>query len=120
MDAGKRAQLGERPFRFQGALLQHKSFMKIVEEKWVHGDVALALSKLTDDLSIWNKETFGNIFRRKRKLQSRQEGVQRALEKRTTGGLLKLECKLNKEWNEILEQEDPLDAKVSHFLAEIW
>lgn len=45
---------------------------------------------------------------RGKKLQSRQEGVQRALAKRITGSLLKLESKLRKEWNEILEQEEIL------------
>lgn len=55
-----------------------------------------ALAELRDKLKEWNKNTFGNVFRRKKRNSLRLAGVERALESRTTEGLLKLEFKLKK------------------------
>lgn len=68
-----------------------------MEQKWDHGSrTAVALKKLAEELSTWDKETFGNIFRRKKRIQLRPKGTQRALARGTTTGLLKLEAKLRK------------------------
>lgn len=62
---------------------------------------------LTEKLRAWNRDTF-NIFKRKRRLRIRLEGVVRALDVRASPGLLKLEGILKKEWSEVLVQEELL------------
>ena len=54
----------------------------------------------------WNRQQFGNIFWRKRRLMARLGGIQRALEKYTSKGLLELELKLRTELEEVLTQEE--------------
>jgi len=59
-------------------------------------------------LSIWNKEVFGNLFSRKRRLWARLVGIQNAL---ATGGpfyLRKLERKLREELDLTLDQIESL------------
>jgi len=55
-------------------------------------------------LSTWNKEVFGNLFRRKRKLWARIEGLQRRLATGAPRYLLKLERKLRSELDQTLDQ----------------
>ena len=44
-------------------------------------------------MSTWNKTYFGNIFRQKKRLRARLEGVQRKLSEYIDPNLLKLEKK---------------------------
>jgi len=62
------------------------------------------LSELAADLTKWNKEVFGNLFRRKRKLWARIEGVQRRLAEGTSRHILKLERRLRHELEQTLDQ----------------
>lgn len=71
------------------------------------GDMTKALKVLSMKLEAWNKDTFGNIFRKKCNTL-RLEGVQRTLERRVTEGLLKLEMKLRMERKELLLLEELL------------
>ncbi|CAL1357017.1 unnamed protein product [Linum trigynum] len=58
-----------RPFRFQAAWLAHDDFARVLEESWSRSTVIpVSLARLTEALKIWNKQVFGNIFRRKRTL----------------------------------------------------
>lgn len=89
---------GIRPFRFQAALLLHSEFNKWMEKEWVReGDLMRSLYRFSEKLSSWNKDTFGCIFERKRRVRRRLEGVLRALDQRPSLGLLKLEKKLKRE-----------------------
>lgn len=57
----------KRPFRFQATWLEHREFGKIVEQCWQNiSQLPPALERLSDKLSFWNKESFGNIFQKKR------------------------------------------------------
>lgn len=51
---------------------------------------------------------FGNIHTRKRKLSARLEGIQRAMSNSHSTNLIKLDKKLHKELNDVLEQEELL------------
>jgi len=62
------------------------------------------LSHLASNLSTWNKEVFGNLFKRKRTLWARIEGLQRRLNMGAPRYLLKLERKLRLELNQTLAQ----------------
>ncbi|KAL7213994.1 hypothetical protein ACSBR1_026425 [Camellia fascicularis] len=64
-----------RPFRFEAAWLCHPNFMDVVQQSWWNMDHNLinAINDFTHNVKIWNKETFGNIFKRKRNLLARIE-----------------------------------------------
>lgn len=54
----------------------------------------------------WNRETFGNIFRRKKSLLTRINGVQRNRRYGYNTALDKIDFHLQKEYNETLKQEE--------------
>ena len=54
----------------------------------------------------WNKEEFGNIFHKKRRLFAMIGGIQRCLSERFSYHLVRLEEKLLKDYNVIIEQEE--------------
>lgn len=56
-------------------------------------------------LNTWNRETFGNIFKRKRILEKRLEGVRKRLATGVSQHYLELETALQKEWEDVLNQE---------------
>ncbi|XP_021621482.1 uncharacterized protein LOC110621511 [Manihot esculenta] len=81
----------EGPFRFQLAWMNHAD---------------LGMINLASNLRLWNRNSFGNIFSRKKRISARIAGIQKTL---STGGpqhLLKLELKLKKQLEDILEQEE--------------
>ncbi|KAL2902408.1 hypothetical protein RDABS01_027490 [Bienertia sinuspersici] len=98
-----------RPFRFQAAWMTHENFQEFIHAKWASDNpLVLALKKLANDLQSWNKEVFHNIFRKKRELLARIEGIQKNLSIKHDRGLIKLESKLRKELDEVLYQEELL------------
>ncbi|VFQ98569.1 unnamed protein product [Cuscuta campestris] len=54
----------------------------------------------------WNRATFGNIHQRKKNLNKRLEGVQRALDNKHHPSLIKLEKKLRRDLDNTLHQEE--------------
>lgn len=64
--------------------------------------------KMANVLSDWNRSTFGNILKNKRRLIARIEGIQRSMNIQPRQGLHKLESKLKKNLDEVLEQEELL------------
>ena len=66
-----------KPFRFQAAWMEHRNFEEFLQHKW-HSQLPLvtSLTYLAADLCSWNREVFGNLFRRKRKTWARLKGVQ--------------------------------------------
>lgn len=101
--------LGHRPFRFTSAWLRHPDFNLLVNREWKEkGGLQSSLSLLTESLWAWNVHTFGDIFQRKKRLSSRLEGIQRAMGRYCSNGLLSLERRLNREWEEVLFQEEML------------
>ncbi|XP_021762943.1 uncharacterized protein LOC110727671 [Chenopodium quinoa] len=98
-----------RPFRFQDAWLTHENFGEFIHKKW---DKSAPLMPLLNSLSLelqnWNKEIFHNIFREKRSLIARIDGVQKKLAFERNSGLIKLESKLRRELDTVLNQEELL------------
>lgn len=100
---------GPRPFRFQAAWLTHNSFASVVEEAWVNNaDWLEGSNKFTENVAVWNKQVFGDIFRRKRSIIRRLHGIERTLELYSRPDLVKLHSELWDEFNRILEQEEML------------
>ncbi|XVF80154.1 hypothetical protein PTKIN_Ptkin15bG0047900 [Pterospermum kingtungense] len=62
----------QRSFKFQAAWVRHDSFNDTVNEAWIRdGNLISNLAIVADRLKVWNVETFGNVYRRKRKLMAR-------------------------------------------------
>ena len=56
----------------------------------------------------WNKDIFGNIFKKKKELLARISGIQRFFKKRHSRSLIKLETKLKRELEKVSTQEEVL------------
>ncbi|KAI9126551.1 hypothetical protein K1719_002147 [Acacia pycnantha] len=81
-----------RCFRFQVMWQLHERFNEVLKESWVDGEeVHTNLEKLKQNLMVWNKEVFGQIEGRKRRLLDRLNGIQCSLERRNNQYLIRLE-----------------------------
>jgi hypothetical protein len=67
----------DRPFQFQAAWFTHSEYPALVKNNCARDN---CLQNVAQDSTIFNKEVFGNIFARKKELEARLRGIQRALE----------------------------------------
>ncbi|KAH9673337.1 reverse transcriptase domain-containing protein [Citrus sinensis] len=73
---------GTRPFRFLAPWLTHEHFNSFVKKVWdPQAHYRDAASHFVQAVQKWNREVFGNIFQRKRRLMARINGIQAALER---------------------------------------
>jgi len=94
-----------KPFRFQVAWVSHQQFEKVIKTNWTSSNTLVPkLKDLATALSTWNKDIFGNLFQRKRKLWERIKGIQRRLATGAPRYLLKLERKLSQELDHTFDQ----------------
>ncbi|XP_057449118.1 uncharacterized protein LOC130740498 [Lotus japonicus] len=105
-----RSQMLDRPFRFNAAWSDHSQFEVVVENAWRSGDedIIIKLDRVREASQDFNKEVFGNIFRRKRHVEARLRGVQRELDSLVTSDLVLFEADLQREYKSILKQEELL------------
>ena len=69
-----------KPFQFHVAWYTHCTFEGVLRDNWdPNATLRANLQTLASELTHWNKEVFGNLFRRNRKLWARIEGIQRKL-----------------------------------------
>ncbi|KAL0012862.1 hypothetical protein SO802_007970 [Lithocarpus litseifolius] len=101
-----------RPFRFQSVWLSHKDFPAVVRDAWtgLEDNLEGAISRFTTSAQKWNKEIFGNVFTRKKKILNRLLGIQRALANRPCTFLINLQDHISEEYNHILQLEEELWA----------
>ena len=98
-----------RPFRFQAAWVTHYQFEEFVKNNWNPQDPLLRnLQCLASKLTSWNREVFGNLYSRKRRLWNRIIGIQRSLVAGSPSHILKLERKLRRELAQTLDQIETL------------
>jgi hypothetical protein len=104
-----------RPFRFQPMWLNHPDFPRVVEEAWQGNECDLnsAISAFSSLAQVWNKEVFGNVFAKKRRLMARLLGIQRAISRQPSQSLIFLQDQLSEELNQILNLEEDLWAMKS-------
>ena len=69
-----------------------------------------AIDVFSKQASLWNKNQFGNIFQKKRRVLAGLDGVQRFLANQSSSSLVALENQLCKELDVVLEQERDLWA----------
>ena len=98
-----------KPFRFLAAWMTDHRFGDFMRDSWhKHLPYSQAASTFTSKVVNWNREIFGNIFKRKKQLLARIGGVQKALENKPTRSLHRLEAKLRQSLEEISSQEELL------------
>uniref|UniRef100_A0A151UGD4 Ribonuclease H protein At1g65750 family n=1 Tax=Cajanus cajan TaxID=3821 RepID=A0A151UGD4_CAJCA len=99
---------GVRPFLFEAAWATHEGFNDIVKLAWCGegGNVLNALQATREESIKFNREVFGNNFRRKKSLEARLNGVQKTLENVDSASLIRLQGELLQEYNSILLQEE--------------
>ncbi|KAJ8431348.1 hypothetical protein Cgig2_002071 [Carnegiea gigantea] len=84
------------------AWTKYIGFEKSVHDNWTDNvAVVSTLRSLSAALNKWNMEVFRNLFRRKRKLWARIQGIQRQLSQRRNRYLLNLETSLKQELREV-------------------
>lgn len=73
-------RMGERPFRFLAAWMSHEKLFSWMAKEWHwDGDLTCSLKSFAEKLLCWNRDMFDNIHKMKMVLQSRLEGVSRAM-----------------------------------------
>ena len=112
METNPRRQLHlARPFRFQSFWLSDPSFPIVVNKAWQQPRRLMeAIDVFSRQASLWNKNHFGNIFKKKNRILARLDGVQRSLANQPSSSLVALEKSLCKELDVVLEQERDLWA----------
>lgn len=73
----------DRPFQFLAAWSSHDGFEAVVRKAWDEGhhSVIQRLDRVGEESLVFNRDVFGNIFRKKRTLEVRLRGIQWILEK---------------------------------------
>ncbi|KAL7253115.1 hypothetical protein ACSBR1_007602 [Camellia fascicularis] len=82
-----------RPFRMEAAWFVNPDFKNLVKHSWdeTNNSILKAVTSVTAKASRWNKNVFGNIFRNKRWLLGRIEGIQKAQSQKISHNLFVLE-----------------------------
>ncbi|KAL4394223.1 uncharacterized protein [Arachis hypogaea] len=96
----------EKPFRYEAMWSMHPGHKEFIKQAWDSNQpLKIVLNGTTRQLIKWNKDVFGHVRRQKRKIINRIEGIQRASSYEKNPFLEKLEAKLNKELEDILDKE---------------
>ena len=107
----KRVTHLNRPFKFQSFWLSDPSFPRVVMRAWSHTrNLSASIEKFTSEATQWNKNQFGNIFEKKRRLMTQLNGIQRSIASNPTSPLIDLENQLQKDLEIVLDQEAELWA----------
>jgi len=94
-----------KPFKFQAAWPSHDKFNDFILENWnEQNHLCPMLEQLATLRRDWNKHDFGNLFRRKREICARLEGIQKSPDFFHNKFLIKLEATLRKDLDEVLNQ----------------
>ncbi|XP_050277848.1 uncharacterized protein LOC126719321 [Quercus robur] len=98
-----------RPFRFQEFWLSDMSFLNVVSSAWGgNRNLAESIEVFSKEATCWNRNHFGNIHQKKRRIMARIYGVQKAISNWLSSSLINLEDKLHQELEVVLDQERDL------------
>ena len=93
-----------RPFHFQSFWLTDMTFPKVVTKSWSQNrGLGDSIDTFTRDAALWNKNSFGNIHAKKKRVIARLYGVQRNLAARSSASLIELENNLHLKLGKILD-----------------
>nr|XP_023881746.1 uncharacterized protein LOC111994120 [Quercus suber] len=98
-----------RPFRFQEFWLSDMSFPNVVSSAWsCNRKLAESIEIFSKEANLWNRNHFGNIHQKKKRIMARIYGVQKAISNWPSSSLLNLENQLHHELETVLDQERDL------------
>ncbi|XP_072064261.1 uncharacterized protein [Arachis hypogaea] len=105
---GNDRRVGVKPFRFQVAWSYHPNFSSVVSGAWDKGrpNPIRCLSQVRDDALAFNRDVFGNTFKRKRELERRVTSIQQRMERVDALSLIQEERELQSEYSNLLMQEE--------------
>lgn len=87
------------------------SFPGIVSQTWVNiRNLEESINRFTKEATSWNKNQFGKIHSKKKRILARIYGIQRAIAFSPSASLINFENQLHKELEVILDQERDLWA----------
>lgn len=97
-------------FHFQAAWMTHPDYDILVRNSWnqSNGEFSAKLDNVRQNSITFNKDTFGNIFKKKRQLEARIKGVHLQLDTCPTHALIILEKELQDQYADVLEEEEML------------
>lgn len=90
------------------------SFKNVVSNAWICENIFDCFQNFTKEAIIWNKNVFGDIFRKKKRLRARIEGIQKAQDLLFSHNLQNLERNIISDYNSVLMQEEILWFQKSH------
>ncbi|XP_023872646.1 uncharacterized protein LOC111985234 [Quercus suber] len=91
--------------------LSDPSFPSVVNQAWRQPRKLMeAIDTFAKKATLWNKNHFGNIFHKKKRIMARLDGVHRVMASDPSASLVSLENQLIKELDVVLEQEKDLWA----------
>ncbi|KAI9081491.1 hypothetical protein K1719_036512 [Acacia pycnantha] len=102
-------RVGTRNFRYEVAWQMHNEFHEFMSAVWQEGiDFNELLNFVQQSLRSWNKEVFGKIEYRKRRILNRLGGIQQGIARHNNPFLFRLEKELEEELMQTLRQEEVL------------
>lgn len=105
----RRPNRHRRPFRFEAAWLTHEHFDQFLRNTWDHyPDWVPRMQHFQQAVKDWNKNTFGNIFIRKREILRRLNGISRALARGPNDFLENVQSQLWDEYEAMVVREEIL------------
>lgn len=95
------------PFKFLNAWVTDHSFKDMVKKSWGQSrNIHESIKAFTTKASIWNRQTFGHIGSKKKKLEAKILNIQQKLESSTNHHLILVKESLRREYEEVLSQEE--------------
>lgn len=83
--------------------LSHPTFRTLVDNSWSNQpNITKAIDNFCSKVIEWNKNTFGNIFKRKNKILARLKGIKNLLDYPHSQFLINLENELLNKYNLVL------------------
>ncbi|CAN1126735.1 Putative ribonuclease H protein At1g65750, partial [Linum perenne] len=96
-----------RPFRFLAPWLVHDNFRDVLQASWrVDSEIPVKLLHLSSKLKKWNKETFGDVFKRKKALVLQLEQIEHQRSANHSEMLLVEEGRIRAELERTLAEEE--------------
>lgn len=98
--------LNSKLLRLESFWCGHPEFSTIVNNCWLDNDFTTASNIFKDMILIWKNDTFGDIFRKEKRLLARLNGIQNSNAYSYSHFLHELEDFLKREFNNCLKMEE--------------
>lgn len=97
-----------KPFHFFAMWLEHEDFNSFISEVWESSekDISSKLARITPTIINWNKEVFGSLFVKNKRLLVRLAGIQKSQDLRSNSFLWNLNYDLEMQLKNLLQLEE--------------